>query len=87
MRYLVVDEEDKMAAAPGRRDKAAATELLLLFAVFGLGDDKAGKRPGRSFSTTDLERGFAAEVRSAMDYAMRQQAAGNRGGEESIGRW
>lgn len=31
-----------------------------------------GRRAGGSWSTTDLERGFAAAIRSAMDYAMRQ---------------
>ncbi|KAF6819393.1 hypothetical protein CSOJ01_01450 [Colletotrichum sojae] len=39
-----------------------------------VGDD--GRRAGGSWSTTDLERGFAEAIRSAMDYAMRQGPLG-----------
>ncbi|KAI3537340.1 hypothetical protein CPAR01_12552 [Colletotrichum paranaense] len=34
-----------------------------------------GRRAGGSWSTTDLERWFAEAIRSAMDYAMRQDSS------------
>lgn len=42
-------------------------------------DAVGGRRTGRSLSTADLERGWPVELRSAMDYAMRQAAAAGKG--------
>ncbi|GKT46529.1 uncharacterized protein ColSpa_06710 [Colletotrichum spaethianum] len=39
-----------------------------------------GRRAEGSWSTTDLERGFAEAIRSAMDYAMRQDSSSSADG-------
>ncbi len=74
MPYLVREDGEGEAGADGRPDEAVAA------AAMATNEDEAGRRTGGSLSTTDLRR--FAEIRSAMDYAMRAERATEEDGDE-----
>jgi hypothetical protein len=62
------DDVEKTGAAVNRDEEGVVEEVEV-----EVGDEAERRRTRRSLSTSDLERcGWFAELRSAMDHAMRQ---------------